>query len=146
IDRQTRQTAADAEATDLDAGSPGESPSLEAPGPSGRGVLIAGIALSGFAAMVDEVTWSRVLALVFGSSVYSFGMMLLLFLLGLSIGSALFPRLPGRPATIFAIAQACNTGAAVGAIVLIPHLPTLFLRGFPAVRESFLLLQLWNLL
>ena len=146
IDRRARLTAADTAATDLDAGSPGESPPLEAPGRSSRAVLIAGIALSGFAAMVDEVTWSRVLALVFGSSVYSFGMMLLLFLLGLSIGSALFPRLRGRPATIFAIAQACNTAAAVGAIVLIPHLPTLFLRGFPAVRESFLLLQLWNLL
>jgi spermidine synthase len=112
----------------------------------GTRALLAAIALSGFAAMVDEVAWSRVLALVLGSSVYSFGMMLLLFLVGLSIGSALFARVrSGRAVTVFAVAQAANTVAALAAIAFVPHLPTLFLRGFPAVRDSFVLLQIWNL-
>ena len=55
-------------------------------------------ALSGFAAMVDEVAWARLFALVFGSSVYAFGLMLLLFLGGIAIGSACFrPDAPRRP-------------------------------------------------
>ncbi|MFN2386084.1 MAG: hypothetical protein ABR576_07330 [Thermoanaerobaculia bacterium] len=56
-------------------------------------MLFTGIALSGFSAMVYEVVWSRTLALVLGSSVYAFGAMLVVFLLGLSIGSALFSRM-----------------------------------------------------
>ena len=37
-------------------------------------LLLAAIALSGFAAMVDEVAWARLVGLVFGSSVYAFGL------------------------------------------------------------------------
>src|SRR5207245_5393575 len=61
--------------------------------PAARRVLLAAIALSGFAAMVDEVTWTRLVGLVFGSSVYAFGLMLLLFLAGLALGSAVYVRL-----------------------------------------------------
>src|SRR3989304_7973709 len=68
--------------------------------PAGVNVLLLGTALSGFAAMVYEVVWTRVLGLVLGSSVYAFGMMLLLFLAGLAAGRALFsrPRLTAGPA------------------------------------------------
>ena len=45
-----------------------------------RALLLWGTALSGFSAMVYEVAWSRTLAMMLGSSVYAFGMMLLLFL------------------------------------------------------------------
>jgi spermidine synthase len=150
IDRQARITASSAARPESLAADPPpaepSSPPVVRLSATAR-ALLAGIALSGFAAMIDEVAWSRVLALVFGSSVYSFGMMLLLFLVGLSIGSSIFARMrASRPASVFAFAQAGNTAAAFAAIALIPHLPTIFLRGFPAVRESFLLLQLWNLL
>ena len=43
---------------------------------------------SGFAAMVLEVTWTRGLALVLGSSVYAYASMLTAFLLGLTSGAA----------------------------------------------------------
>ncbi len=46
-------------------------------------------ALSGAVAMVLEVLWSRTLAIVNGSSVYSFTIVLCTFLVGISIGSAL---------------------------------------------------------
>jgi spermidine synthase len=45
-------------------------------------------AASGFAAMILEVAWTRGLALVVGSSVYAFSLMLLAFLTGLATGSA----------------------------------------------------------
>jgi len=56
--------------------------------------------LSGFGALVLEVAWTRVLALVMGSSVYAFSLMLLAFLVGLAIGSACFAGyLRKRPGT-----------------------------------------------
>jgi spermidine synthase len=107
------------------------------------GFLLLGIALSGFAAMVYEVAWSRILAMVLGSSVYAFGMMVLVFLIGLSLGSALFARLSrkrSRPVPLFAAILAANAVAGLAAIALVPHLPGLFLRLFPA-KDSFFLLQ-----
>jgi spermidine synthase len=44
--------------------------------------------VSGIAAMLYEVSWTRVLATVLGSSTYSFTIMLATFLLGIALGSA----------------------------------------------------------
>ncbi len=53
-------------------------------------LALALFAVSGFAAMLLEVAWTRGLALVVGSSVYAFSLMLLAFLTGLAAGSATF--------------------------------------------------------
>ena len=53
-------------------------------------------AISGMGALVLEVAWTRVLALVMGSSVYAFSLMLLAFLIGLASGGAFFSRWLGR--------------------------------------------------
>src|SRR5215471_8555598 len=148
IDRQTNAARQPARATpeSSEPATAPPSPPEEAgsPAPAAR-ALLAAIALSGFAAMVDEVAWSRLLALVFGSSVYSFGMMLIILLAGLALGSAIFARLrSGRSVEVLAVALSANTVAALAAIAWVPHLPTIFLRAFPAVRDSFALLQLWN--
>jgi spermidine synthase len=45
------------------------------------------IALSGFCALASEVVWTRLLALVFGATVYTFSIVLAVFLVGLGIGS-----------------------------------------------------------
>lgn len=47
-------------------------------------------AATGFAAMVLEVAWTRVLTLIIGPSVYAFSIMLATFLVGLAGGSAFF--------------------------------------------------------
>ena len=52
--------------------------------------------LSGAVAMVDQVLWTRALAIVIGSSVYSFTLILLAFLVGLAGGAALLSRLTAR--------------------------------------------------
>ena len=112
--------------------------------PANTAVLLLGIALSGFAAMVYEVAWSRILAMVLGSSVYAFGMMVLVFLIGLSLGSALFARLspkPDRAVPLFAAILAANAVAGLAAMALIPRLPAVFIRLFPVARDSFFLLQ-----
>lgn len=58
-------------------------------------VLIA-FALSGFVALSYEVIWSRILALIIGSSVYAFSIMLATFLIGLACGAALIARFVDR--------------------------------------------------
>jgi spermidine synthase len=98
--------------------------------------------LSGFACMVDEVAWARLVSLVFGSSVYAFGLMLLLFLGGMSIGSAIFARLRSAdPSRVLGTALVANTLASLLGIAAVPHLAAVFMRGFPAVRDSFALQQ-----
>ena len=110
--------------------------------PAGSTGLLAAIGLSGFACMVDEVVWARMVSLVFGSTVYAFGLMLLLFLTGIAIGSAIFARMRRvDPVRVLGLALIGNTAAALLGIAAVPHLPTVYMRGFPAVRDSFLLQQ-----
>jgi spermidine synthase len=49
--------------------------------------VYAAIGLSGFCALAGEVIWTRSLALLFGATVYTFSMILAVFLIGLGIGS-----------------------------------------------------------
>ncbi len=124
-----------------------EPPAAPAGLPRTARVLLWGTALSGFSAMVYEVAWSRTLAMSLGSSVYAFGMMLLLFLVGLSAGSALFARTRAsrRPAGAFAAAQAGIAVAGLSGVFLAGQLPAVFVALFPIARTSFPLLQLVQL-
>lgn len=115
--------------------------------PAGNTGLLVAIGLSGFACMVDEVVWARMVSLVFGSTVYAFGLMLLLFLIGIAIGSAIFARMRrADPVRVLGLALIGNTAAALLGIAAVPHLPTVYMRGFPAVRDSFLLQQAMQVL
>ena len=106
--------------------------------PGERALLLA-IALSGFAAMVDEVAWARLfIGLVFSSSVYAFGVMLLLFLTGIGMGGAIYARLRAAdPARVLGLALVGNTFAALLGIALVPQLPFAYMRGFPGRKDSF---------
>jgi len=124
----------------------GESPEAS-PAPFSAGRVLMATGLSGFACMVDEVAWARLVALVFGSSVYAFGLMLLQFLAGMAIGSAIYSRIRRWPARrVLGIALCAGTCAALFGIASVPRLPLLYMRGFPAVRDSFWLVQLWQIL
>ncbi|HYN09992.1 MAG TPA: fused MFS/spermidine synthase [Vicinamibacterales bacterium] len=61
-----------------------------------RTLAAATLALTGFAALVSEVVWTRVLALVIGPTTYAFGLMLTSFITGLGCGSVLGARLTKR--------------------------------------------------
>jgi spermidine synthase len=55
--------------------------------PAAAPVLVA-IAISGFCALASEVIWTRVLSLMLGATVYTFSIILAVFLVGLAIGSS----------------------------------------------------------
>ncbi len=55
---------------------------------SGMSAVYIAIALSGFSALAGEVIWTRQLALLFGATVYTFSLILAVFLIGLGIGSS----------------------------------------------------------
>ena len=59
-------------------------------------VILVAFGLAGLASMVYEVGWTRVLALILGSSTYAFSTMLVTFLAGIALGSFLFARLWGK--------------------------------------------------
>lgn len=52
-----------------------------------RGALAICFGLSGMAALTYEVVWTRILSVVFGSTVYAVTMMLTAFMVGLSLGA-----------------------------------------------------------
>ena len=55
--------------------------------PAGTRTVYVAIALSGMTALSAEVVWTRLLSLHFGATVYTFSLILAVFLLGLGIGS-----------------------------------------------------------
>jgi spermidine synthase len=62
---------------------PGSSPAA-----AGNRAVYVTIALSGLTALAAEVVWTRLLSLHFGATVYTFALILAVFLVGLGIGSA----------------------------------------------------------
>ena len=70
--------------------------------------IYVAIGLSGMTALAAEVLWTRLLSLIFGATVYTFALVLAVFLTGLgigsSVGSMVAPRML-RPRTAFAWCQ-----------------------------------------
>ncbi|MFN0152582.1 MAG: fused MFS/spermidine synthase [bacterium] len=96
-----------------------------------RVYLLALIAISGFAALLLEVSWTRVLTLVIGSSVISFAMVLAFYLLGIAGGSALIAsRLSrlARPLVVFAYLEIALALLVLSHLYLFPQLPGAFLK------------------
>lgn len=55
--------------------------------PAGHRLLLLTAALSGLCALAAEVVWTRVLSLLLGATVYTFSIILAVFLVGLGLGS-----------------------------------------------------------
>jgi spermidine synthase len=66
-----------------------EAPSGREGGSRTRSDVLICIALSGFCALAAEVVWTRMLSLIFSATVYTFSIILAVFLIGLGLGSAL---------------------------------------------------------
>jgi len=66
-------------------------------------IAFAGIFLSGCIAMLYELVWIRLLSTIFGSSTYSFSLMLAAFITGITLGSFLISKfMPGERHAFFA--------------------------------------------
>ena len=104
-------------------------------------IVYAAIALSGFAALGAEVVWTRLLALVLGASVYTFSIILAVFLLGLGIGSSAGSVLARRvvhPREALAVCQFLAAGTiAWSAYMLTRQLPYWPVDATPALWLNF---------
>lgn len=102
-------------------------------------LALIGYALSGFAALGYQVTWTRTLAIFSLNAVYSFTIMLVTFLIGLAAGSAWMGRRIDRHAQPLALFGWLQIGIGMGAVIALyafARMPTL-LDMFTA-RTSFL--------
>jgi spermidine synthase len=87
------------------------------------------IALSGLAALGAEVIWTRLLSLMFGGTVYTFSIILAVFLLGLGIGSSAGASLSRRfnPRLALGVCQSLLTAAiawtAYQTLISLPYWP-----------------------
>ena len=85
------------------------------------------IALSGFCALGSEVVWTRLLSVMLGASVYTFSIILAVFLLGLGLGSSLGAALARgtvRPRLALAVCQLLLVAAmAWAALIIAKSLP-----------------------
>ncbi len=75
----------------------------------------AAIAASGFAALGAEVVWTRDLSLLLGATVYTFAIILAVFLIGLGIGSGLGSGWARQTAQPWRALAFCQIGAAASA-------------------------------
>ena len=78
------------------------------------------LALTAFASLLDEIAWTRVMVMVVGGSTYAFTLVLLVFLLGIGLGSGFVARRSAvRPATAAAAALAQGITGAGAALLLL---------------------------
>ena len=125
----------------------------EAPaGPSGDQrsdkLVLATLATSGFVAMIYEVSWTRALTAIIGSSTYAFSIMLVTFLIGIAIGSSIAVK--WRRSAGLRLLGLTQLGIAIGGFVfLVGYLAAPFIilgllkslsYAFPAVLASQFLL------
>jgi spermidine synthase len=117
----------------------GEAPAIQeaaVPAPA-RGSLLLAAAASGLLTFAIEVGWFQLLAVVVGNSVYAFGLMLAVFLLGLMLGSTWVGRQKESDLG-FATLGKVQLYAAIALAVTIPlwdRVPDLFIIAGAAVTS-----------
>ncbi|WP_414663781.1 fused MFS/spermidine synthase [Horticoccus sp. 23ND18S-11] len=82
--------------------------------PGSHRLMLVGIMLSGFCALAAEVVWARMLSLLLGATVYTFSIILAVFLTGLGLGSSVGASLARNvrsPRLAFAGCQLLQIGA-----------------------------------
>jgi spermidine synthase len=107
------------------------------------------IFLSGFAAMVYEISWSRLLIGVIGSSTYSFSIILIGFLSGIGVGSLLVSYLSKNK--ILNLFHFCAIEVLIGAVCVVslylyPFLPSVMHKFLQVSGESYVLVILISFL
>lgn len=94
---------------------------------------------SGACALVYQVMWLRLLALVFGVTVYAASTVLAGFMAGLAVGSFAAGRLAGRlprPLAVFGLAEILVGLTALGSPVVLDWLTRLWIAVHPSLPDS----------
>ena len=102
-----------------------------------RYLACALLALTAFASLLDEIAWTRVLVMVVGGSTYAFTLVLLVFLLGIGLGSGFVARRRAvRPASAAdaALAQGITGAGAALLLLFFAALPVYVIAVFGHVE------------
>src|SRR6266480_5527365 len=81
-------------------------------------VALVLLGVTAFASLLDEIAWTRVLVMIVGGSTYAFTLVLVVFLLGIGLGSALVARRSTARAVTAASAGFAQGVTAAGAAAL----------------------------
>ena len=85
-------------------------------------VVMVAMGLSGIAAMIYQIAWTRVITLSIGSSVYAFSLIVTAFICGLAIGSLIIARLIDRRKNLIFGLAALQGAIGMSALVIVPLL------------------------
>ncbi|MEK7449675.1 MAG: fused MFS/spermidine synthase, partial [Planctomycetota bacterium] len=102
-------------------------------------IVLITVASGGLASMAYEITWSRVLVLFLGSSIYAFSTMLVSFILGIALGSLIFFRYFKKQAKLIYLGR-IQAGIGFAALIVIPvfnYMPFWFLKLFNISSNYF---------
>ena len=106
------------------------------------GAVASAMAIAGFASLIYEVAWTRVLVLMLGASVYAFSVMLLAFLIGIAIGGRWGGTLADRTLRVFGwegvisllVVVEASVGLGSWALLWVfPELPFLYVGVFTSL-------------
>ncbi len=107
--------------------------------PATRKLAVVAFGLSGAAALIYEVVWTRELSLVFGSTVYAVSLMLAAFMSGLSLGAFLGGRrsdLARDPIAAFGVLELGIGLFGMASMALIQLAPSLYFLAYNNLRAS----------
>ncbi|NKB69614.1 MAG: tetratricopeptide repeat protein [Candidatus Latescibacteria bacterium] len=123
-----------------------ESPPSGAPAWAvGNRSVLLGLAGAGFASMIYEVAWTRILSLLIGSSVYAFSLMLVAFIAGLGAGSLVLAGWIDRRRNLLVFLGFLQLLAGLAAMLVVPlfnRLPSFTVDLVTRYSTSFAVLHL----
>ena len=85
--------------------------------PAADRLVLMTLAVSGFVSMMYEVSWTRALSAMIGSSTYAFSIMLVTFLIGIALGSSIISR--RKPKANLRILGVLQVGVAAGGLIFL---------------------------
>jgi spermidine synthase len=126
-----------------------ESDSEDSEESGGRGgwLLPVAFGLSGFAAMVYQLGWTRGLILSIGSSTYAFATILTAFLASLGLGSMIYKKTMGRRTPQVWHLGALQLAIGLSALLVtycIGELPEVMVKAIPALSFDFVKILLFD--
>ena len=120
-----------------------ETPESPVPNPESRDHLYTAalilLGLTAFASLLDEIAWTRVLVMLVGGSTYAFTLVLLVFLLGIGLGSVIVARrsMPrADTAASAALAQGITGIGAAALFLFFGMLPSYIIAVFQITNAS----------
>lgn len=83
-------------------------------------LVLGGFCVTGIAALIYQVAWTRIFSLLLGSSVFAFSLILTAFILGLALGTLVFSRLCGRFVDLKKVFGWLQVGIGLSALAALP--------------------------